>query len=55
MVMHHACRVGGKKTTVLTGIEIMTGSLKNSVLENDPSRLLCPELLPKEVAGGVME
>lgn len=33
-VLHNVCMIDGKKTTVLAGIDIMTDSMRESVLAN---------------------
>ena len=45
MVLHHACRIGEKEVSVLTGIDLMVTSLRRT-LEHGTGGLQLPTVLP---------
>ena len=55
MVLHHACIVNDTKVSVLSGIDEMVGSFRNSIVTGDASNLKLPTILPIEVLKAVKE
>lgn len=54
-VMHNACMIDGTKVNVLSAIDIMVGSLKRIILDEEDEKLLLPTVLPIESMEGITE
>lgn len=54
-VLHHACMIDGKKTTVLAGIETMIDSIRKYVIDDSVNAIKLPIVLPLEEIGLITE
>lgn len=55
MVLHHACLIDGTKMPVLSGIEEMVASLRNSVVSGKSAKLKLPVVIPAEIIEAIKE
>ena len=54
-ILHNACMIDGKKTNIMSSIEIMVESLKRIILEKSNESLKLPAVLPVENMEGITE
>lgn len=54
-VLHHACKIGDTKVTILSAIDIMVDSLKRIILADAKEELKLPRILPLERMEGITE
>lgn len=54
-VLHHACLIDGSKISLLAGIDVMTSSIRNRIVNGDNSPIKLPILLPVEEIDEIKE